>query len=77
MMEYELSDLLLNDVQTQDGLIDYECRSTLCRATVEFDSFALRNQSLETLPALLEDVVGEVSVLPIDGTTGVEIFMVN
>ncbi len=75
MMEDELSELLLTDAQTQDGLIDYECRSTSCRATVEFDSLALRNQSLETLPALLEGVVGEVSVIPVEGTTEVEIFV--
>lgn len=73
-MEAETGQALSSNDQIGSGLLDLECRNSLCRALIQFDSFDERDIGLEVIPTLL-DFAGEVSVVPMDDAPEVTVYI--
>lgn len=73
VMEQEAGDTLLASELTADNLLDVECRATVCRALLQFDSLGGLNDSLEVIPAVLEDF-SDIAIIPMEETTEVAVY---
>ena len=75
--ELELTDQVFNNERVQTGHILFsECRSSICRLTIQFDSEEERDLSVEIIPAIF-NFEGDLFIQPIEGTTEMDIYIID